>query len=212
MIGFLPGALVALIRARPAAPALREYDPEVAARRIIGSEQTRIAAVDALGETHNVPHFLLEHRNVAHFARKRFNRFTSKWSSVDLFGIVGLLFFALTLAAGWAIVSKLGTVLSTLEASVASPIVGILFATWVALLIYLVTANLDLAIIVTSALMLAVFVFLQPWKTTLCIDKKHLPGIALSAAAASIFMYYGLSLIHISEPTRLGMISYAVFC
>ena len=23
---------------------------------------------------------------------------------------------------------------------------------------------------------------------------------------------YGLSLIHISEPTRLGMISYAVFC
>src|SRR5665811_263360 len=78
MIGFLPGALVALIRARPAAPALREDDPEVAARRIIGSEQTRIAAVDALGETHNVPHFLLEHRNVAHFARKRFNRFTSK--------------------------------------------------------------------------------------------------------------------------------------
>ena len=24
--------------------------------------------------------------------------------------------------------------------------------------------------------------------------------------------YMGLSLIHISEPTRLGMISYAVFC
>ena len=192
MIGFLPGDLVALIRARPAAPALREDDPEVAARCIIGSEQTRIAAVDALGETHNVPHFLLEHRNVAYLARKRFNRFTSKWSGVDLFGIVGLLFFALTLAAGWAIVSKLGTVLSTVEASVASPIVGILFATWAALLIYLVTANLDLAIIVTSALMLAVFVFLQPWKTTLCIDKKHLPGIALSAAAASIFMYYGM--------------------
>src|SRR5665648_1246018 len=28
---------------------------------------------------------------------------------------------------------------------------------------------------------------------------------------ASMFMH-GLSLIHISEPTRLGMISYAVFC
>ena len=105
-----------------------------------------------------------------------------------LLGIVGLLFFALTLAAGWAMVSKLRTVFSTLEAGAASPIVGILFATWAALLIYLVTASLDLAIIATSVLMLAVFIFLQPWKTTSLIDKKHLPGIGLSAAAASIFM------------------------
>ena len=30
--------------------------------------------------------------------------------------------------------------------------------------------------------------------------------------AASSIHYKGLSLIHISEPTRLGMISYAVFC
>ncbi|MGZ4923013.1 MAG: hypothetical protein ACXV5H_03450 [Halobacteriota archaeon] len=152
----------------------------------------KLGAADTLGEPRYVPHFLLEHSYVAHLARKRFNRFTSKWSDVDLFGIVGLLFFALTLAFGWAIVSKLSRVLSTLEASVASPIVGILFATWAALLIYLLTANLDLAIIVTSALMLALLIFLQPWKTTLCVDKKHLPGIALSAAAASIFMYYGM--------------------
>src|SRR5450759_1108931 len=27
-----------------------------------------------------------------------------------------------------------------------------------------------------------------------------------------LFIFYDLSLIHISEPTRLGMISYAVFC
>ena len=75
---------------------------------------------DRLGEPQNVLHFLLELLNVAHLARKRFNTFTSKWSGVDLFGIVGLLFFALSLAAGWAIVSKLSTVLSTLEASVAA--------------------------------------------------------------------------------------------
>jgi hypothetical protein len=111
---------------------------------------------------------------------------------VYLLGIVGLLFFALTLAAGWAMVSKLRTVFSTLEAGAASPIIGILFATWAALLIYLVTASLDLAIIATSVLMLAVFISLQPWKTTSLIDKKHLPGIGLSAAAASIFMYYGM--------------------
>jgi hypothetical protein len=111
-------------------------------------------------------------------------------TGVDLLGIVGMLFFALTLAAGWAIVSKLRPVLSTLEVCVASPIVGILFATWAALLVYLVAASLDLAIVVTSVLMLAVFIFLQPWKTTFYIDKKHLPGIALSVAAASIFMYF----------------------
>src|SRR5665648_1164785 len=28
----------------------------------------------------------------------------------------------------------------------------------------------------------------------------------------NLYIVYGLSLIHISEPTRLGMISYAVFC
>src|SRR5450759_4299872 len=31
-------------------------------------------------------------------------------------------------------------------------------------------------------------------------------------AGLKFFNVYGLSLIHISEPTRLGMISYAVFC
>src|SRR5450759_5900837 len=31
-------------------------------------------------------------------------------------------------------------------------------------------------------------------------------------ARFGMFIHWGLSLIHISEPTRLGMISYAVFC
>src|SRR5450759_5885086 len=43
----------------------------------------------------------------------------------------------------------------------------------------------------------------------------HASGAALGALAAAYFYTYTvmqLSLIHISEPTRLGMISYAVFC
>src|SRR5450756_1291906 len=47
----------------------------------------------------------------------------------------------------------------------------------------------------------------------------ELPGIGRSTAAAICALAYherrailDLSLIHISEPTRLGMISYAVFC
>src|SRR5450756_2730463 len=39
------------------------------------------------------------------------------------------------------------------------------------------------------------------------------PGAPRTWVQASAIGYYGdLSLIHISEPTRLGMISYAVFC
>src|SRR5659263_157849 len=36
--------------------------------------------------------------------------------------------------------------------------------------------------------------------------------LASSPQATALLARYGLSLIHISEPTRLGMISYAVFC
>src|SRR5450759_5583130 len=45
---------------------------------------------------------------------------------------------------------------------------------------------------------------------------KPLIGVSASAHHLSIFPFspaaIDLSLIHISEPTRLGMISYAVFC
>src|SRR5450756_1883170 len=37
-------------------------------------------------------------------------------------------------------------------------------------------------------------------------------AVATAAAASGFRPAHALSLIHISEPTRLGMISYAVFC
>src|SRR5450756_1271086 len=46
-----------------------------------------------------------------------------------------------------------------------------------------------------------------PWFQLKDLAKRH--GII---AFSSNYTLYALSLIHISEPTRLGMISYAVFC
>src|SRR5665648_1033001 len=40
----------------------------------------------------------------------------------------------------------------------------------------------------------------------------YLTIIKLGVGKGSVYIYSYLSLIHISEPTRLGMISYAVFC
>ena len=48
------------------------------------------------------------------------------------------------------------------------------------------------------------------------VSKGWVQGIALvmvlGFTVMGILAYHTLSLIHISEPTRLGMISYAVFC
>ena len=48
------------------------------------------------------------------------------------------------------------------------------------------------------------------------VDPQHWDGEwdgnYTSIQCPNTFTHYGLSLIHISEPTRLGMISYAVFC
>src|SRR5450756_727724 len=54
-------------------------------------------------------------------------------------------------------------------------------------------------------------------QSTLMKGKSHRPGLYQCNACREPFTVtvgtlYELSLIHISEPTRLGMISYAVFC
>src|SRR5659263_639606 len=47
------------------------------------------------------------------------------------------------------------------------------------------------------------------WDLLLCIDRL---GLQFAVSPSEGSYLYSLSLIHISEPTRLGMISYAVFC
>src|SRR5450756_3132683 len=51
-----------------------------------------------------------------------------------------------------------------------------------------------------------------PIRTGVTVILPHDGNIFREKAPAAGFVLNGLSLIHISEPTRLGMISYAVFC
>src|SRR5450759_2203904 len=58
---------------------------------------------------------------------------------------------------------------------------------------------------------------IPPYETYVLYEVYIAPGLIamiqlFNGMQSSLTMVYDLSLIHISEPTRLGMISYAVFC
>src|SRR5450756_1057124 len=57
---------------------------------------------------------------------------------------------------------------------------------------------------------------LSGWLCGVILNKARghemITSMMLGYAMSGVYMLIGLSLIHISEPTRLGMISYAVFC
>src|SRR5450756_2794236 len=60
---------------------------------------------------------------------------------------------------------------------------------------------------------------IQKSQMRLCLTSLNIPrqndhscACAINRQSACVETVYDLSLIHISEPTRLGMISYAVFC
>ena len=57
---------IRLDRARPAELDLRVDAPDLAARGVIGSEQTRVASANGLGKNHHIAHVSLEHRAMAH--------------------------------------------------------------------------------------------------------------------------------------------------
>ena len=113
----------------------------------------------------------------------------AKESAVFLSGIAGLVFVALTVAAGWAVVSRLRLGLTTLETVAASPATGIIGASWIALAGYLLTGKLEAGIIISAALMLAVIVVLRPWRTKVSVDRSHLPALAIIVAVAFLFMF-----------------------
>ena len=56
---------IGLDRTRPAELDLRVDAPDLACRGVIGSEQTRIAAVDGFGKNYYVPHVAVQHRAMA---------------------------------------------------------------------------------------------------------------------------------------------------
>src|SRR5450756_2461409 len=52
----------------------------------------------------------------------------------------------------------------------------------------------------------------EVWTDIIVVDVPHADRLAILRQIQVVKAEYDLSLIHISEPTRLGMISYAVFC
>jgi hypothetical protein len=108
---------------------------------------------------------------------------------VYLYGIAGIAFTALTVAAGWSVVSRLRTELSTLEAVAASTVVGIFMATWAGLAGYLVTGQIDVGIGLAALFMLVAILLSRPWKGKWPIDRSHLPALVIIALVSFLFMF-----------------------
>ncbi|MGE5465355.1 MAG: hypothetical protein ACM3PB_00485 [Betaproteobacteria bacterium] len=106
-----------------------------------------------------------------------------------LYGMAGIAFMALTVAAGWSVVCRLMTRLSTLEALAASTVVGIFIATWTGLAGYLVTGQIDVGIGL-SALALLVIGLLSLWRREKWhVEKTHLPALAIIVLVSFLFMF-----------------------
>ncbi|HEY3273131.1 MAG TPA: hypothetical protein VGJ92_05180 [Methanocella sp.] len=106
-----------------------------------------------------------------------------------LYGIAGIAFMALTMAAGWSVVSRIRTGLSTLEAVAASTVVGIIGATWVALAGYLATGQIEAGIGLSALAMLGTILLAKPWKGWQPVDRSHLPALVIIALVSFLFMF-----------------------
>jgi hypothetical protein len=96
---------------------------------------------------------------------------------------------ALTVVAGWSVVSRLRNWLSTLEAAAASTVVGIIGATWVALAGYLITGQIEVGIGLSALAMLGTILLAKPWKGNWHVDRSNLPALAIIAIVSFLFMF-----------------------
>lgn len=106
-----------------------------------------------------------------------------------LLGILGIAFAALTVTAGWAVISRLKIGLSPLETWAASPVVGIFGAGWISFLGYMLTGKVEYGALIAAIAMLATIIVLQPWKTMKKPERSHLLALGLILVVAFVFMY-----------------------
>lgn len=109
-----------------------------------------------------------------------------------LFGIVALVFLALTIVTGYGLAIRFRGQLSWMEAAAASPVIGIILVTWIALITYLILGSMDASFILTTALMIVAIAWLRPWAQQPVLEKAHLPAFIVILVAASLLIYYGL--------------------
>jgi hypothetical protein len=111
---------------------------------------------------------------------------------VYLYGLAGIAFMALTVVAGWSVVSRLRKWLSAPEALAASTVVGIFIATWTGLAGYLVTGQIDFGIGISALALLAIGVLALWRREKWHVDKSHLPALAIILLVSFLFMFFCL--------------------
>ncbi len=107
-----------------------------------------------------------------------------------LYGIPGLAYLCLTVLFGLSLIKSLRLPLKGLEQAVASPLAGIVIASWACLLPYLLTGSVEAGILVSSLVMLPVIILLKPSPPLL--EREHLPAVAAIAAVSFAFVFLGL--------------------
>src|SRR5665648_54778 len=130
---------------------------------------------------------------------------------VYLIGMTGMLFTALSYARLAEVFPVAGSVYSYAQRGINEPIGFI--AGWLILLDYMMIPPL---LYLVSATALHTMIPILPkvsWVIVFVIINTviNILGIEITAKANKVIVALEMSLIHISEPTRLGMISYAVF-
>ena len=99
---------------------------------------------------------------------------------------------ALTVVAGWAVVRALKLPLNDMEQAAVAVVAGIIGAGWLCFIPALLTYNMDIGILVSSLIMLAVIIALRPGLPKL--DMKHVPAVAVIVFISFVFMFMGLLL------------------
>jgi len=109
---------------------------------------------------------------------------------VYLFGVVGILFLALTAVFGFSVLRALKLPLKEIELMVAAPIVGTIAAAWLCLIPAVLAESLDAGIIVSSLIMLGTIVWVRPGLPR--PEKDLILAVAIITFVSFIFMYFGL--------------------
>ena len=107
-----------------------------------------------------------------------------------LFGVVGILFLALTAVFGFSVLRALKLPLKEIELMVAAPIVGTIAAAWLCLIPAVLAESLDAGIIVSSLIMLGTIVWVRPGLPR--PEKDLILAVAIITFVSFIFMYFGL--------------------
>ena len=116
-----------------------------------------------------------------------------------MYGLVALAFFTLTVVTGYIVAIRFRGQLSWMEAAAASPVVGIIITTWLALSAYIILGSLTASIITTIIIMVALIAWERPWENRPNIERKHLTAFLIILTGSIVLIYKGLLMFYNGE-------------